>query len=132
MSISILPGTNIVHIQYCPHLPDNFVETIQPTIQQVIVEHNTFAIHLDLKGLNITTLVQNRGWIESLMGNLDTNSYNVHLTEVLIFNAPFISKQIYAIMSRFVRDIKHKVTFVPKTKGTVVAPSTAVAASRCV
>jgi hypothetical protein len=42
--------------------------------------------------------------------------YNQYLLEVKIFNAPFISKQIYAILSRFVKDLKKKVKFIPKEK----------------
>ena len=114
--ISILPETNIVHIQYTANLPTNFVEYINNSITQVIGSYHSFNIHLDLKGLNITTLVQNRSWVESLMNNLDTNTYNEYLYEVKIFNAPFISKQIYTIMSRFVKDIKKKVVFVPKSR----------------
>jgi hypothetical protein len=60
--------------------------------------------------------VKNREWIESMMTNLDTNMYNQYLLEVQIFNAPFISKQIYAILSRFVKDLKKKVKFIPKEK----------------
>jgi len=116
MSIHNVPNSNIVHIQYCVNLPDNFVELIHTIIQQVIVEHQTFSIHLDLKGLNITTLMQNRSWVESLLSRLDAPSFNAFLMEVRIFNAPFISRQIYAIMSRFIKDMKQKVIFVPKTK----------------
>jgi len=116
MSIHVVPNSNIVHIQYCVNLPDNFVEMIHPTIQGVIAQHQMFAIHLDLKGLNITTLMQNRVWVESLLSRLDAPSYNTFLIEVRIFNAPFISRQIYSIMSRFIKDMKNKVIFVPKIK----------------
>jgi hypothetical protein len=121
--IHILEETNIIFIRFQPHVPDDFIETANSMILELIQKYNSFTIHLDLKGLNITTLVKNISWIESVFKGVDQTNYNQYLQEVLIFNAPFISKQIYSIMSRFMKDMKHKVRFVPKVKEEASAQS---------
>jgi hypothetical protein len=112
--ICIIPETNIISIQYNKVIPDDFVEKLNSFIMNTVSMHNRFVIHMDLKGLNITTLMKNRAWVESLFYRIDANYYESFLQEVCIFNAPFISKQIYSIMTRFVKNIKTKVKFVPK------------------
>jgi hypothetical protein len=97
-------------------MPDNFMEILQGIITEKIVKHGNFIIHLDLQGLNATTLSRSMPWIESMMGNFNANTYEPYLVHVFIFNAPFIAKPVYIIICRFVRNVKEKITFVPKEK----------------
>lgn len=112
--IELIPNTHIIQIQYQRNIPDNLIENINQFVSNQIAVHGKFSIYLDLKGLNITMLMRNISWLDSVFNNVDTNHYNSFLEEVCVFNAPFISKQIYAVMKRFVKDIKHKVKFIPK------------------
>lgn len=112
--IQVIPGTSIIHVRYKATLPDNFVEYINACIENMISEYKTFSIQIDLKGLNITTFMKNKAWVESMLSQLDTNTFNNYLAKVYVFNTPFIAKQIYAIMSRYVKDYKAKIVFVPK------------------
>ena len=112
--IQIVPDTNIIYIKYQPTIPGDVVQLINDCIQTLIEKHQGFIIHLDLKGLNITTLIQNREWIDSVFHRMETTNYNSYLVSVNIYNAPFISRQLYTMMSRYLKDLKKKVTFVPK------------------
>ena len=112
--IHIIQETNVIHIRYQLNIPENIVENVNGLIVSLIEKYGIFAIHLDLKGLNITTLMRNLSWVESIFSRVDSNQYNQYLEEVLIFNAPFISKQIYSIIKRWFKDIKNKVKFLPK------------------
>jgi CRAL/TRIO domain len=112
-------GTNIIRVSYGPSLPSTFMQDIQTVIQEKIHNYGSFQIYLDLKGLNITTLSRNIPWIENIMSNFNANTYEPQLEHVYIFNAPFIAKPVYSLISRFVRNIKGKITFVPKEKQTI-------------
>jgi len=108
--------SDIIRITYQPSLPPNFNETIQQAIYEKVQRFRSFTIHLNLKGLNITTLSRSIPWIERTMSGFDANHYENNLTHVYIFNAPFIAKPIYSVIRRFVRNINGKITFVPKEK----------------
>jgi len=107
---------NIIRIIYREVLPDDFMNVIQTIITEKIDKHGNFKIHLDLAGLNATTLSKSIPWIETMMGNFNANTYEPYLEHVYIFNAPFIAKPVYIIICRFVRNMKEKITFVPKEK----------------
>jgi len=117
------PDSNIIHVCYIPSLPSTFLEEIQLIIQEKIGIYGNFQIYLDLKGLNITTLSRNIPWIENVMSHFNANVFEPKLEHVYIFNAPFIAKPVYSLISRFVRNIKGKITFVPKEKKTNIEPS---------
>jgi hypothetical protein len=108
--------TNVIKVYYQKSLPSDFLELIQAIIVDKISKYGSFVIHLDLKGLNITTLMKNIPWIENIMNHFDTNSYDAYLTNVFIYNAGFIAKQIYSLIGRFLRNIKEKIVFVPKER----------------
>jgi hypothetical protein len=109
-------GTNIIRVSYCASLPSTFIGDIQIIIQEKIENYGNFQIYLYLKGINITTLSRNIPWIENIMCNFNSTTYENQLQHVFIFNAPFIAKPIYSLISRYVRNIKGKITFVPKEK----------------
>jgi hypothetical protein len=108
--------TNVIKVYYQKSLPSDFLQLIQAIIVDKISKYGSFVIHLDLKGLNITTLMKNIPWIENIMNHFDTNSYDAYLTNVFIYNAGFIAKQIYSLIGRFLRNIKEKIVFVPKER----------------
>jgi hypothetical protein len=108
--------TNIIKLSYHTVMPQNFMEILQGIITEKIAQYGNFMIHLDLQGLNATTLSRSMPWIESIMGNFNANSYEPYLVHVFIYNAPFIAKPVYMIICRFVRNVKEKITFVPKEK----------------
>lgn len=114
--IENVEDSNVIRVYYQKSLPSDFLEIIQVIIVEKITNYGNFVIHLDLKGLNITTLMKNIPWIENIMKHFDTNSYDSQLINVFIYNAGFIAKQIYSLMGRFVRNIKEKIVFVPKER----------------
>ena len=111
-----IQNSDIIKIRYHTNLPTDFMDTVQSIIVEKINDYNSFTIHLDLKGLNITTLVRNKSWIENLMANISPTNYESFLKNVFIYNAPFIAKHIYSLISRHVRNIKEKIVFIPKEK----------------
>jgi len=111
-----IPNSEVIQISYQRQLPANFVVLIRDVIVEKINMYNSFTIHLDLQGLNITTLMNSKGWIDHFMHHFDAVNYESFLRNVYIYNAPFIAKPLYSIISRYVRNIKERIVFVPKSK----------------
>lgn len=103
---------DILFIQFTPVPEEGFMEKMRLYINQLNAK-NRYHVHIDLKGLNITHLSKNRVWLENMLKSPELMGYTENLVEVLIFNAPFIAKQIYAILGKYTKNIKEKIKFVP-------------------
>lgn len=115
-----IPNSEVIQISYSQYLPPNFIILIKDVIVEKINMYNSFTIHLDLKGLNITNLIKSKGWIDHFMNHFDAINYESFLRNVFIYNAPFIAKPLYSMISRYVRNIKERIVFVPKEKKEMV------------
>ena len=103
---------DILFIKFTPIPEEGFIDKMRVYINQLNAKSN-YHVHIDLKGLNITYLSKNREWLENMLKSPELMGYTDNLVEVLIFNAPFIAKQIYAILGRYTKNIKEKIKFVP-------------------
>lgn len=106
---------DILFIKFTPIPEDGFMDKLRCYINQLNAK-NKYHVHIDLKGLNITHLSKNKTWLENMLKSPELMGYTENLVEVLIFNAPFIAKQIYAILARYTKNIKEKIKFVPLNK----------------
>jgi hypothetical protein len=119
----IEPESNILFVKYTLTLDMEFTEKLQKYIVHLVETFGQFSVYLDLKGLNITNLANQQGWLEGLIANPNVNQYSDHLIEIKIYNAPLIAKQIFSIISRLLKDIKGKIHFVPKVKDSASSGS---------
>ena len=103
---------DILFIKFTPIPETGFTEKLRSYIIH-LNSKNRYHVHIDLKGLNITHLSKNRLWLEKMLKSPELMGYTDNLVEILIFNAPFIAKQIYAILARYTKNIKEKIKFVP-------------------
>lgn len=110
--ITIDLENDILFIKFTPIPEDDFMDKMRLYINQ-LNNKNKYHVHIDLKGLNITYLSKNRAWLEDMLKSPELMGYTENLVEVLIFNAPFIAKQIYTILARYTKNIKEKIKFVP-------------------
>ena len=110
--ITIDLENDILFIKFTPIPEDDFMDKMRLYINQ-LNNKNKYHVHIDLKGLNITYLSKNRVWLEDMLKSPELMGYTDNLVEVLIFNAPFIAKQIYTILARYTKNIKDKIKFVP-------------------
>lgn len=111
----IEPNSNVLNIQYTTHCPENFAETMNLYIESLIRIHTKFLIDIDLKGLNISTLVKQQEWINQVMHDLTLEQYFPNLEEVRIHNASLIAKQVMGMLSRVIqKDTFQKIKFVSK------------------
>jgi len=106
---------NILFIKFTPVNEQGFVEKMRNYIKQLNAKES-YHVHIDLKGLNITHLSKNRKWLETMLQSPELMNYTDNLVDILIFNAPFIAKQIYAILTRYTKNIKEKIKFIPLNK----------------
>lgn len=113
--ISVDLERDILFIKFTPIPQDGFMEKMKFYVDQ-LNKKNRYHVHIDLKGLNITYLSKNREWLENMLKSPEIMGYTDNLVEVLIFNAPFIAKQIYAILAKYTKNIKDKIKFVPLNK----------------
>lgn len=110
--IFVHENSNVINIKFSNESDPTFLDRLYVEMDSIIASKGFFYIFIEMKGLTLNYLSNNRDWLENTMRNDSISQYYDKLVEIQIFNTPFITRQILSILSKCIVDIKKKVKFV--------------------